>query len=82
MQYRARTEAGVNSFIFFFRTMRTLLKFMPAVFLTREGADDWSNAVMDFLLRADDLIAPTNLLRGVESTFTWNYHAICICSAQ
>lgn len=39
-KYRTSTEVGVNAFICFFHTLRTLVKFMPSVFLTREEVNE------------------------------------------
>ena len=34
------------------------------------------------MLKADDLIAPSNLLLAVESTFKWHHDAVCAWAAQ
>lgn len=64
------------------------MQFVPTVLLTivtrpsTAEVDELRNKIIDFLLTADKLIAPANLLPVVESTFVWHYRAFCASAAQ
>lgn len=55
---------------------------MPAVFLTLNKLNDWRGAVIELMLKAGDLIAPTNLIHAVVRTFTWHYRFVCDWAAR
>ena len=55
---------------------------MPNVFFAGDEVNAWDRSVKRLLLRADDLIAPSNLLLAVESTFKWHRAAALAWTAQ
>lgn len=46
---------------------------MLSAFLKPVEIEEWCEVVMDFLLEADDLLVPSNLMEALKNAFTMHY---------
>lgn len=68
--------------IWFIHILRNMVDFMLCILLTLIEINDCKKVVMDLLLDATDLLAPSNLMEALEYKFTIQFRAVCSWTAQ
>ena len=58
------------------------MRLIHFVFLAVKEVEEWDKKFKSLMLKAVDLIAPSNLILTVESTFKWHRDAICAWEEQ